>query len=72
MAQLVGHGPVQPTEPSKRSPVHFPVRAHAWIVGSVPGQGVCEIRGVGVCGRHLISVFLPRSPSLPLSLKINK
>ena len=32
VAQLVGHPPA-----NKRSQVRFPVRAHAWVSGRVPG-----------------------------------
>ena len=39
------------------------VRAHAWVAGSVPGQGADE--------RQPINVSFPLSLSLPLSLKIN-
>ena len=50
---------------SKGLLVQFPIRAHAWVVGSVPSQGACE--------RHLIilshidvslPLFLPPFPSL--------
>ena len=52
----------------KRSQVQFPVRAHAWVVGSVPGQGVYGRQPVNVslshqCFSHSLN------PSLPLSLK---
>ena len=42
---------------TKRLPVQFPVRAHAWVAGQVPGRG---------CGRgnHTL-MFLSISPSLP-------
>ena len=44
---------------TKRSPVRSPVRVHAWVVGQIPIWG------------HWY--FFPTfSPSLPLSLKINK
>ena len=46
---------------SKRLPVQFLVRAHAWVAGSIPGQGVCQ--------RHSINVSLSHqrfSPSLSL------
>ena len=50
---------------TKGLPVRFPVRAHAWVAGQVPSRGRMR-------GNHT-SMFLPsRSPSLPLSLKINK
>ena len=49
---------------TKGSLVRFPVRAHAWIVGQAPSRGL-------VRGNHK-SVFLSLSPSLPLSLTINK
>ena len=37
------------------------VSAHAWIVGSIPSQGMYK--------RQLIDVSLSLSPSLPLSLE---
>ena len=40
VAQLVGHCPEK--WQSIRSPIWFPVTAHAWVVGSVPGRGTCE------------------------------
>ena len=50
---------------TKGSLVRFPVRAHAWVAGQVPSRGVH--------GRQPhIDVSLLLSPSLPLSLKINK
>ena len=50
---------------SKRSQVRFPVRACAWVVGSVPGGG-----GVQEAANQCFSPSL--CPSLPLSLKLNK
>ena len=44
--------------------VGFPVRAHAWVVGQVSSRG-------RMIGNHTL-VFPSFSPSLPLSLKINK
>ena len=41
---------------TKRSQFQFPVRAHAWVVGSVPSRGTCKRQPINV------------SPSLPLSL----
>ena len=56
---------------SKRLPVQFPVRAHAWVVGSVPGWGTCQRQQIDVSLSH--QRFIPSlSPSFPLSLKINK
>ena len=55
---------------TERSPVWFPVRAHAWVLGQVPTWG-CE-RGnwlVNLFHRDFLSLF---PPSLPISLKINK
>ena len=49
--------------------VQFPVRAHAWVMGSVPSGGLNERHPINVS--H-ISVSLTLSPSLPLSVKINK
>ena len=50
---------------TKGSLVQFPVRAHAWVAGQVPSWGMQEAT------THLY-FFLSLSPSLPLSLKINK
>ena len=51
---------------SERSPVWFLVRAHAWVVGQVPGWGACERRLIDVSLSH--QCFSPSlSPSLPLS-----
>ena len=47
---------------TKPSPVQFPVRTYAWVVGSVPGWGTGEAT----------DRYFPLSPSIPLSLKINK
>ena len=48
---------------SERSPVRFPVRAHAWVAGQVPSGGC-------VGGNYTMMFFsLSLSPSLPLSLK---
>ena len=54
---------------TKRSPVQFPVRTQAWVAGQVPSWGAQE-----ATSRHLShQCFSPSfSPSLPLSLKINK
>ena len=49
---------------TKGSPVRFPVRTHAWVVGQVPSWGRSR-------GNHTL-MFLSLSPSLPLSKKINK
>ena len=47
--------------------VRFSVRAHAWVVGQVPSWG--RVKG----NQSLTQRFSPSlSPSLPLSLKINK
>ena len=55
---------------TKRSLVHFPVRAHAWVAGQVPSWGrqrqPLDISLAQQC------FFPPLSPSLPLSLNINK
>ena len=56
---------------SKRSPVWYLARAHAWVTGSVPGPGACKRQLIDVSLSHrCFSPFL--SPSLPPSLKINK
>ena len=60
MAQLVGHRTA-----NTKSPVRFLVRAHAWDAGLVPWWGACKRQLINVC----LSLL---SPSLPLSLKINK
>ena len=49
---------------TKGSLVRFPVRAHAWVVGQVPGKGCTR-------SNHLFK-FLSHSFSLPSPLKINK
>ena len=49
---------------TKVSLVRFPIRAHSWVAGQVPRMGCTR-------GNHT-SLFLSLSPSLPLSLKINK
>ena len=59
IAQWIEHG-LQ----TKRLLVQFPVRAHAWVAGQVPSGGHMR-------GNHTL-IFLSLSPSLPLSLKINK
>ena len=55
---------------TKRSLVRFPVRAHAWVAGQVPGWG--HVRGNQSMFLSHIDISLPLflSPS-PLS-KINK
>ena len=50
---------------TKGSLVQFSVRAHVWVAGQVPSSGVC------LRGNHTL-MFLSLSPSLLLSLKINK
>ena len=56
---------------SKRSLVQFLVRAHAWVVGSVPGQGMFERQPIDVSLSH--RCFSPSlSPSLHLTLTINE
>ena len=55
---------------TKRSPVRVPVRAHAWVVGRVPGWG--HARGNWSMFLSHIDVSLLLSPSPPLFLKINK
>ena len=63
VAQLVGSH-----SQSERSPVQFPVRAHARVAFSVPGQGSCKRQAIDVSLSH--QCFSPSlSPSLPLSLK---
>ena len=62
VAQLVGVIPQ-----SKRLPVQFPVRAHAWVVALVPGCGSYERQLMDVSLSH--QCFSPSlSSSLPLSL----
>ena len=55
----------------ERSHIRLVARVHAWVAGSVPGQGAC--------GRQLIDVTLSHqcfspslSPSLSLSLELKK
>ena len=48
----------------KRVTGWIPVRAQAWVVGQIPSRGHRR-------GNHTL-IFLSLSPSLPLSLKINK
>ena len=51
---------------TERSQVQFPVRAQAWVAGSVPGQSACRRQLIGVSLLHWC--FSPSfSPSLPLS-----
>ena len=45
--------------------VQFPVRALPWVAGRVPSRGRMR-------GKPHADVSLPPSPSLPLSLKLNK
>ena len=52
---------------SKRPPVRFPVRAHAWVAGLEPGRDICE--------RQPSAVSLPHrcfSPSLSLPSPLSK
>ena len=49
---------------TKGSPVRFPVRAHAWVVGQVPSRGY-------VRGNHTL-MFVSLSFSLPSPLSKNK
>ena len=37
---------------SERPPVKFLVRAHAWVAGSVPGQGASEKQSVNFSLSH--------------------
>ena len=46
---------------TERSPVRFPVRARAWVVGQVPAQG--RVRGNQLMYLLYINVSLP--PFLP-------
>ena len=50
---------------TKGSPVQLPVRAHAWVAGQVPSRGAQEAT-THWCFTPLLS------PSLPLSLEMNK
>ena len=50
---------------TKGSPVRFPIKAHAWVSGQFPVGGMQEVT--------TYRCFSPtQSPSLPLSLKINR
>ena len=51
--------------------VRFPVRAYSWVAGLVPHFGACERQPTDVSLSHQC-FSLSLSPSLPLSLKINK
>ena len=67
VAQWIEHQPENQTERlpvHKGSPVRFPVRAHAWVVGQVPGWGRAR-------GNHTL-MFLSLSPALPSPLSENK
>ena len=57
---------------SQRSPVRFPVRAQAWVVGQAsPSLGVCLRQPINASLAH--PCFSPSvTPFLLLSLKINK
>ena len=51
---------------TKRLLVQFPIRAHGWVAGKVPGMG--GVRGNPISLTHrCFSPFL--SPSFPISLK---
>ena len=50
---------------TKGSLVQVPFRAHAWVAGQVPSGG-------HVRGDHTLMLLSFSSPSLPLSVKINK
>ena len=55
----------------ERSPVQFPVGAHAWVVDLVPSRGAYRKQPMDVSPAH--ACFSPSlSPSLSLSLKTNK
>ena len=56
---------------TRRPLVRFPVRAHAWVAGQVLRWG-CARSSRSVTFLSHVDVSLPLSPSLPLSLKINK
>ena len=55
---------------TKGSPVRFPVRAHAWVVGRVPSRG--RLRGTRSTYQSPIDVCLSLSFSLPSPVRINK
>ena len=55
IAQWIEQGPV-----NQRSPVGFPVRARAWVMGQVPSRGCAR-------GNHTL-MFLSLSFSFPFSL----
>ena len=54
---------------SKRLPVRFLVRAHAWVAGSVPSRGMYERQPINVFFSHW---YFPPSFSLPSPLSKNK
>ena len=56
---------------NERLPVRFLVRARAWVAGQVPSWGCARGNKIDVSLTH--GCFSPSlSPSLPLSLKVNK
>ena len=50
---------------TKGSLVQFPIRAYVWVVGQVPSRGCMR-------GNHTLMFLSLLSPSLPLSLEMNK
>ena len=58
--QLVGH-----CSAKQKELVRFPVRAHAWVAGLVPGQTMWERQPIDVSlTLMLLPLFLPLLPSL--------
>ena len=66
IAQVVGHHPTK-----QKVKIWFRIRAHAWIVGSVPAKDRSS-RGSLLMFLSHITVHLPLFSSFPLSLEINK
>ena len=65
VAQLVEHHPTK-----WKVAGSIPSQACAWVAGLVPGQGLWETQAISIS--HIGCFFSSLSPSLPLSLKINK
>ena len=49
---------------TKRSPIRFPVRAHAWVVGQVPSWGCARGNQLMFLSHMSLPFFLPPLPSL--------
>ncbi|KAF6075070.1 hypothetical protein HJG60_009468 [Phyllostomus discolor] len=58
-------------DPYPPTPPPIPVRAHVWVVCSIPSQGTCRRQSIDVSLLHRY-FSLSLSPSLPFSLKKKK